>query len=123
MIVFLGNCYTDPSTSDVLFYMDLPWVGLSLAAAILCLPLKYIGPDTPMVSRLMAIDPVDIAFNMAVPVSFALVLEFSGPVWDWGSGASIAIWVIYRLGYLRNGKGANSVTAQEVSNTKIPVHQ
>lgn len=70
-------------------------MGLSLATAILCLPLKYLGPDTPLVSRLMAIDPVGIAFNMAVPVLFALALEFSGPVWDWGSGASIAVWVIF----------------------------
>lgn len=79
------------------FYMNLPWVGLSLAGAILCLPLKYLGPDIPMTSRLMAIDPLGTAFNMAVPVLFALALEFSGPVWDWGSGASIAVWVIFGI--------------------------
>ncbi|KAJ5648810.1 Major facilitator superfamily domain general substrate transporter [Penicillium longicatenatum] len=77
------------------FYMNLPWVGLSLAAAIFCLPRKYLGPETPLISRLMAIDPIGIAFNMATPVLFALALEFSGPVWDWGSGASIAVWLIF----------------------------
>ncbi|KAJ5415677.1 hypothetical protein N7465_004372 [Penicillium sp. CMV-2018d] len=77
------------------FYMNLPWVGLSLAGAILCLPRRYLGPEIPLVSRLMAIDPIGIAFNMAAPVLFALALEFSGPVWDWGSGASIATWVVF----------------------------
>ncbi|KAJ5336979.1 Major facilitator superfamily domain general substrate transporter [Penicillium brevicompactum] len=77
------------------FYLNLPWVGLSLALAVLCLPRKYLGPDTSLVSRLMAIDPIGIAFNMAAPVLFALALEFSGSVWDWGSGASIATWVVF----------------------------
>lgn len=77
------------------FYMNLPWAGLSLAAAIICLPFKYLGPDIPMISRLKAIDPLGIAFNMAVPILFALALEFSGPVWNWSSGAPIAVWVIF----------------------------
>ncbi|KAF5016178.1 hypothetical protein F66182_12224, partial [Fusarium sp. NRRL 66182] len=74
------------------FYMNLPWAGLSLAAAIICLPFKYLGPDIPMISRLKAIDPLGIAFNMAVQILFALALEFSGPVWNWSSGAPIAVW-------------------------------
>ncbi|KAJ5364577.1 Major facilitator superfamily domain general substrate transporter [Penicillium cataractarum] len=77
------------------FYMNLPWAGLSLALAIICLPRKYLGPDSSLLSRLMAIDPIGIAFNMAAPALFALALEFSGPVWHWGSGASITVWVIF----------------------------
>ncbi|KAJ5766310.1 uncharacterized protein N7511_003926 [Penicillium nucicola] len=77
------------------FYMNLPWVGLSLVLAIICLPRKYLGPDIPLLSRLMAIDPIGIVFNMTTPVLFALALEFSGPVWYWGSAASIAVWVVF----------------------------
>ncbi|CAP96309.1 hypothetical protein E8E15_002468 [Penicillium rubens] len=77
------------------FYINLPCVSVSLALAILCLPRKYLGPDRPLVSRLMVIDPIGVAFNMAAPVLFALALEFSGPVWKWGSGASIAAWVAF----------------------------
>ncbi|KAF7590702.1 hypothetical protein BBP40_002538 [Aspergillus hancockii] len=77
------------------FYMNLPWVGLGLIVAILCVPSKYLGPDTPLATRISTIDPLGIAFNMAAPVLFALALEFSGPVWAWGSGASIAVWVVF----------------------------
>ncbi|KAE8387433.1 major facilitator superfamily domain-containing protein [Aspergillus alliaceus] len=77
------------------FYMNLPWVGLGLAIAILCIPSKYLGPDIPLTARLTSIDPIGIALNMAAPVLFALALEFSGPVWAWGSGASIAVWVVF----------------------------
>lgn len=89
---FASNSHT---TWRWAFYINLPCAGLCLAVAILCLPRKYLGPDSPLVSRLMAIDPIGIAFNMAAPVLFAIALEFSGPVWDWGSGASIAAWVVF----------------------------
>ncbi|CAI7647005.1 unnamed protein product [Penicillium glandicola] len=77
------------------FYVNLPWAFLSLALAVLCLPRKYLGPDSSWLSRLMAIDPIGIILNIAAPVLFSIALEFSGPVWDWGSGASIAVWVVF----------------------------
>jgi hypothetical protein len=89
------------TTARWAFYINLPWVSVSLAVAILCLPRKYLGPDRPLVSRLMAIDPVGVAFNMAAPVLFALALEFSGPVWNWGSGASIPAWVAFGVVLIR----------------------
>ncbi|KAJ5952414.1 uncharacterized protein N7479_010827 [Penicillium vulpinum] len=104
------------------FYMNLPWVGLSLVGAIICLPRKYLGPDIPLVSRLKAIDPIGIAFNMAAPVLFALALEFSGPVWDWGSGASIAIWVVFGvvlIGWIVQQYWCIGTTAEERA---IPLH-
>ncbi|KAE8154169.1 major facilitator superfamily domain-containing protein [Aspergillus avenaceus] len=79
------------------FYMNLPWVGFGLALSILCIPSKYIGPDVPLLSRTKAIDPIGIVLNMSTPVLFALALEFSGPVWAWGSGESIAVWIIFGL--------------------------
>ncbi|KAE8382735.1 major facilitator superfamily domain-containing protein [Aspergillus bertholletiae] len=77
------------------FYMNLPWAGLSLIMAIICMPSKYLGPAIPVWSRIAQIDPIGIMMNMAVPVLFALALEFSGPVWAWGSAASIAVWVVF----------------------------
>ncbi|EAW14870.1 putative MFS transporter [Aspergillus clavatus NRRL 1] len=77
------------------FYMNLPWMGLALVGAILCFPSIYLGPNVPLHRRILDMDPVGIAFNMACPVLFSLGLEFSGPVWAWGSGPSIAVWAIF----------------------------
>ncbi|KAB8276579.1 major facilitator superfamily domain-containing protein [Aspergillus minisclerotigenes] len=77
------------------FYMNLPWAGLVLVIAFICMPSKYLGPDIPVWSRIARIDPIGITMNIAVPALFSIALEFSGPVWDWGSGASIAVWVVF----------------------------
>ncbi|KJK61709.1 Major Facilitator Superfamily protein [Aspergillus parasiticus SU-1] len=77
------------------FYMNLPWAGLVLVMAFICMPSKYLGPDIPVWSRISRIDPIGITMNIAVPALFSIALEFSGPVWDWGSGASIAVWVVF----------------------------
>ncbi|OOO13446.1 major facilitator superfamily MFS_1 [Aspergillus oryzae] len=77
------------------FYMNLPWAGLVLVIAFICMPSKYLGPDIPVWSRIARMDPIGITMNIAVPALFSIALEFSGPVWDWGSGASIAVWVVF----------------------------
>ncbi|KAE8158264.1 major facilitator superfamily domain-containing protein [Aspergillus tamarii] len=77
------------------FYMNLPWAGLVLVIAFICMPSKYLGPDIPVWSRIARIDPIGIMMNIAVPALFCTALEFSGPVWDWGSGSSIAVWVVF----------------------------
>ncbi|GMG54682.1 unnamed protein product [Aspergillus oryzae var. brunneus] len=59
------------------------------------MPSKYLGPDIPVWSRIARMDPIGITMNIAVPALFSIALEFSGPVWDWGSGASIAVWVVF----------------------------
>ncbi|KAL3464521.1 major facilitator superfamily domain-containing protein [Aspergillus heterothallicus] len=79
------------------FYMNLPFVGLALALALICLPSKYLGPDISVPQRLIKIDPVGVLLNMASPVLFAVALEFSGPIWAWDSGATIAVWIIFGL--------------------------
>ncbi|KAB8240180.1 hypothetical protein BDV35DRAFT_386055 [Aspergillus flavus] len=77
------------------FYLNLPWAGLVLVIAFICMPSKYLGPDIPVWSRIARMDPIGITMNIAVPALFSIALEFSGPVWDWGSGASIAVWVVF----------------------------
>ncbi|KAE8383716.1 hypothetical protein BDV26DRAFT_276984 [Aspergillus bertholletiae] len=49
------------------FYMNLLWAGLVLIMAFIYISSKYLRVDIP----------------------------FSGSVWDWGSGASIAVWVVF----------------------------
>ncbi|CEL11609.1 hypothetical protein ASPCAL14710 [Aspergillus calidoustus] len=79
------------------FYMNLPFVGLALAIALLCIPDKYLGPDIPVTQRLTKIDPVGVTLNMGSPVLFAVALEFSGSTWSWDSGSTIAVWIIFGL--------------------------
>ncbi|KAL2786437.1 major facilitator superfamily domain-containing protein [Aspergillus keveii] len=77
------------------FYLNLPWMGLALLIAIFCFPPTYLGPSIPLSSRILQVDPLGIAFNMATPVLFSIALVFSGPVWAWNSGPSITIWVLF----------------------------
>jgi MFS family permease len=77
------------------FYLNLPWMGLALAITVFCFPPTYLGPSTPLTTRILQVDPLGIAFNMATPVLFSIALVFSGPVWAWKSGPSIAIWVLF----------------------------
>ncbi|KAL4783841.1 major facilitator superfamily domain-containing protein [Aspergillus varians] len=77
------------------FYMNLPWVGLALALSLLCIPSKYLGPDIPLLQRIRSTDPLGIILNMASPVLFAIALEFSDSVWNWSSGSTIAIWILF----------------------------
>jgi MFS family permease len=87
----------DNTTWRWAFYMNLPFVGLALAMALLCIPDKYLGPDIPVLQRLTKIDPVGVTLNMASPVLFAVALEFSGSIWSWDSGSTIAVWIIFGL--------------------------
>ncbi|KAL2816035.1 major facilitator superfamily domain-containing protein [Aspergillus cavernicola] len=79
------------------FYMNLPWVGFSLALSLFCIPSKYLGPDIPVIQRLTKIDPLGVSLNMASPILFALALEFSGSIWTWSSGPTIAVWILFAL--------------------------
>ncbi|RSL87755.1 hypothetical protein CEP52_015441 [Fusarium oligoseptatum] len=53
--------------------------------------------NVPAWRRLVGIDPIGVVFNMIVPVLFALATTFSGPIWDWGSAASTAVWVVFAV--------------------------
>lgn len=75
--------------------MNLPWVGLALALGLLCIPSKYLGPDIPVLQRLRKMDPLGVTLNMASPVLFSVALEFSGSVWSWSAGSTIAVWVVF----------------------------
>ena len=75
-------------------YINIPFVGLGLAFAAYCAPSHVLRPG-PIRERLARLDPVGVLFNMITPSLFALALTLSGPLWAWGSNASIGIWVAF----------------------------
>ncbi|KAL4948465.1 major facilitator superfamily domain-containing protein [Aspergillus filifer] len=77
------------------FYINLPFAGLALIISIICVPAKYLGPDIPILSRIRQGDPVGLILNAVSPILFAIALEFSGSVWDWSDGSTIAVWVTF----------------------------
>lgn len=78
------------------FYLNLPLVGFGFLVAALCIPSHRVAPtDSPILKRLLSIDPLGILFNIAAPVLFAIAVTFSGPIWPWGSAASVATWVVF----------------------------
>ncbi|GES64649.1 efflux pump antibiotic resistance protein [Aspergillus terreus] len=103
-------------------YLNLPCAGLGLLVALVCFPRKYLGPDIPVTARIAAVDPIGIVLNMAVPTMLALALEFSGSVWAWGSGASIACWVVFGVVLVAWGVQQYWCIGTSPDQRAIPVH-
>lgn len=94
----IGSAFAENVSWLWAFLFKLPLVGVCLVLAVLCVPQRSLAPPgTPLMSRLARIDPLGVIFNVAVPVIFALATTFSGPIWDWGSASSTALWVIFPL--------------------------
>lgn len=83
------------------FYLNLPLIGICLLLAIFCIPSHSLGPvGLSIWKRITKIDPFGVAFNLVVPIFFAIAVTFSGPIWDWNSGGAIAMWVIFGLTFV-----------------------
>lgn len=102
----IGSAFAENSqaTWRWAFYLNLPFVGLCLAISLLCVPRHSFAPpssgktsSSSFLGLVAHIDPLGILFNAATPVLFSIAATFSGPIWDWGSGASIATWVVSGL--------------------------
>ncbi|KAG9250306.1 major facilitator superfamily domain-containing protein [Emericellopsis atlantica] len=76
------------------FYFNLPLVGAAFIGALLSVQSHSLAPKTSILQRLLKIDPSGVALNAAAPVLLAIAITFSGPIWDWGSASSTALWVI-----------------------------
>lgn len=77
------------------FYLNLPLAGTALALAIFCVPAHHLAPAVPAWQRLLNLDPLGVVFNVAAPFLFAVATTFSGPIWSWGSPASVAVWAVF----------------------------
>lgn len=82
------------------FYMNLPWVGLALLLAIVCIPSHSLGPNIPLWHRLKRVDPIGVFLHIAASVLFAIAVTFSGSVWPWDSGETIAVLVVFGLSFI-----------------------
>ncbi|KAL5356108.1 major facilitator superfamily domain-containing protein [Aspergillus floccosus] len=103
-------------------YLNLPWAGLGLLVVLICFPRKYLGPDISVAARIAAVDPIGIVLNLAAPILLALALEFSGPIWAWGSAASIACWVVFGVVLVAWGVQQYWCIGTSPSQRAIPVH-
>jgi len=59
------------------------------------LPSHSVALDIPLARRLMAVDPVGLVLHAASIILFCLAATFSGAVWTWSDGRTIALWVAY----------------------------
>jgi MFS family permease len=97
----IGSGFAANVTWRWAFYLNLPWVGVCVAIAFACLPSHNLTPpEVPLVQRLLKVDPLGIMFNMAAPVLLGIALTFSGPIWAWDDGRTIAIWVVFAVVFI-----------------------
>lgn len=120
----IGSAFAanDHATWRWALYLNLPCAGLSLLVALVCFPRKYLGPDVPVTARIAAVDPIGIVLNMGAPTLLALALEFSGSVWAWRSGASIACWVVFGVVLVAWGVQQYWCIGTSPDQRAIPVH-
>ncbi|KAF7546823.1 hypothetical protein G7Z17_g8169 [Cylindrodendrum hubeiense] len=98
----IGSAFAENSTTTWrwAFYINLPFISVAAILACFCLPSHSLAPDIPVWQRLLKIDPLGILLHMASGVLFAIAVTFSGSVWDWGSGASIAVWIVFGVVFI-----------------------
>ncbi|KAK7429933.1 hypothetical protein QQZ08_003555 [Neonectria magnoliae] len=120
----IGSAFAENSTTTWrwAFYINLPFIGLATVLAFICLPGHSLKPDMPFSQRLMKIDPIGILLHMASGVLFALAVTFSGSVWEWESGASIATWVVFGVVFISWGVQQYFCIFTTVEERAFPVH-
>ena len=81
--------------SSQAFYVNLPFLGVGLAGCFIALPSYRAPTKLPLFSRLAQVDWVGAALHIISVVLFNIIVTFSGPVWAWNSGPSIAVWAVW----------------------------
>ncbi|KAK7946737.1 Major facilitator superfamily transporter [Apiospora aurea] len=77
------------------FYFVLPLGGIIAATCLGLYPSYKVPTSKPLTKHLKEFDYVGCALHMGTFVLLGLACIFSGPTWDWDSGASIAVWVLF----------------------------
>ncbi|KAF5010976.1 hypothetical protein FDECE_2887 [Fusarium decemcellulare] len=93
----IGSAFSENtrSTWRWAFYINLPFLGLACALALVCLPRNDALANPPKRQRMTKSDAGGIAVSMAVTSLFGIAATFPGPVWRWNSGSTIAAWTIF----------------------------
>lgn len=59
---------------------------------------SYTAPsNVPVLTRMARIDWVGVLLHVVSVVLFPIALTFGGVVWEWDSGSTIAVWVVWGL--------------------------
>lgn len=77
------------------FYFVLPLAGIIGVACLGLYPSYKVQTNKPLSQHLKEFDYVGCVLHMGTFVLLGLACIFSGPTWDWDSGASIAVWVLF----------------------------
>ncbi|KAK8102674.1 hypothetical protein PG984_015820 [Apiospora sp. TS-2023a] len=77
------------------FYFVLPLGGIIAVACLGLYPPYKVHSNKPLSQHLKEFDYVGCVLHMGTFVLLGLACIFSGPTWDWDSGASIAVWVLF----------------------------
>ncbi|KAK8024235.1 hypothetical protein PG993_012301 [Apiospora rasikravindrae] len=77
------------------FYFVLPLAGIIAVACLGLYPSYKVPTNKPLTQHLKEFDYVGCVLHMVTFVLLGLACIFSGPTWDWDSGASIAVWVLF----------------------------
>jgi hypothetical protein len=82
------------------FYINIPIVALCFGLSVPSLPGHSVAHDIPLIQRLTATDPVGLILHAASIILFCLAATFSGALWAWNDGRTIALWLVFGLVFI-----------------------
>ncbi|KAK7398680.1 hypothetical protein QQX98_011951 [Neonectria punicea] len=92
----VGGAFSDSSaTWRWSFYINLPLAGVLSPVYILMFPGFDPRKDLRFMEKIRQVDWIGAVLNAAVFTIFMTVVSFSGSTYPWGSGTSIALWVVW----------------------------
>ncbi|KAF7557831.1 hypothetical protein G7Z17_g376 [Cylindrodendrum hubeiense] len=94
----VGGAFSDSSaTWRWSFYINLPLAGVLSPVYLFMFPSFDPRKDLRFMEKIRQVDWIGAFLNAAVFSIFMTVVSFSGSTYSWGSGASIALWVVWGL--------------------------